>query len=568
MTDTACGATERQHTLWWWLPLYLAVASIVIFLRPPIAIESTRQLAVAWDMWAHQQFWVPHMNGIPYAEKAPLLYWLIVAGWAVFGVNDVWPRVLMVLIGSAQLILVQALARRLFPACARIARLTPWLLMGLTFSFLYGLLIMFEGLLAVWVLAAMLCLVSNPRRLSLRWTGFTICIGLGLLTKGPVMLVHTAPVWLLGPWWCKYAREHRVHWYGFGTLALISGCAILAAWAIPAVHASGSAYTDNLLYKQTGGRLVNAFIHQHPFWWYVPWAAGLLFPFVLWPRMWAAIVSLRPPLQPQVRMALAWLVPAFVVFSAISGKQSYYLIPELPAAVIVMAAAIANLRAREDRAPRIPWQGTWLLALTLFGVAVFLFALPVAAGAGQLHDHWLRDLAPCSAPFAVLYGLLGVFVLLPRYDELRCIATASLIGSAGAYALFAFALFPAFDMRAASQLLGKAAAEGRAVGNLEVYNGQFEFMSRMMTPIDQLYEGPFLQDWAARHPRGLVIAYPGRLTSKDLRYARLVQPYRGVWMVIWDAPTLAMLRRGQQPPVPTATILLPAADYWRYANVR
>ena len=568
MTDASYARSARLRALLWWLPLYLAVALIAIFLQPPIPLHSTRALAVAWDMWTHHQFWVPHINGAAYPEKAPLLFWLIHAGWAVFGVNDVWPRVLMVLISAAQLILAQALARRLFPEHAWIARTTPWLLLALSFGFLYGLQIMYDGLLAVWVLGALLCLVPGPRRESPRWTGFALCVGLGLLTKGPVMLVHALPVWLLGPWWSGHARGHRARWYGSGLLALLGGCAILAAWVIPAIHLSGGAYTHNLLYKQTGGRVVNAFIHKQPFWWYVPWLAVLLFPFVLWPRMWAAIASLRRPLQPGMRTLLAWLVPAFLIFSAFSGKQGYYLVPELPAAAIVMAAAIAFLRKRAGWPARSRWLGTWPLALGSFALAALLFALPFAANAGKLHDHWLRDCASVGAPFGVLYLLLGVFVLLPGRGELRRMAAASLIGTAGAYALFALAFYPAFDMRPAAQLLARAEAAGHAIGNLGLYDGQFEFAGRMTKPVDRLYEGQFLQDWAARHPQGLVIAYPERLDADDLRYARLVQPYRGVWMVIWNAPTLAMLRRGQQPPEPVLpTLLLPAPGYWRYALV-
>ena len=567
MTDAFYALTERLRSLLWWLPLYLLVALIAIFLQPPIPLHSTRALAVAWDMWAHHQFWVPHINGAPYSEKAPLLFWLIHAGWAAFGVNDVWPRVLMVLIGAAQLILAQALARRLFPEHAWVARSTPWLLLALSFGFLYGLQIMYDGLLAVWVLAAILCLAPAPRRAAPRWFGFAICIGLGFLTKGPVMLVHTLPVWLLGPWWSGYAREHRVRWYGFGFAAVIGGGIMLAAWVVPAIQLSGGAYTHNLLYKQTGGRVVNAFIHERPFWWYVPWLAVLMFPFVLWPRMWAAFASLRRPLQPGVRLMLAWLVCAFLIFSAFSGKQSYYLVPELPAAAILMAAAIAALRAGDGRLAHTAWLGAWPLAVGAFALAALLFALPLI-GAAELHSHWLRDFAPVSAPFGVLYLLLGVFVLLPGRGKLRRIAAASLIGTAGAYALFAVALYPAFDMRPASKLLAHAEAQGHAIGNLGIYDGQFEFMGRMTKPIDRLYEGQFLQDWATKHPRGLVIDYPERLDANDLRYARLVQPYRGTWMVIWNAPTLAMLRRGQQPPEQsTPTVLLPAPNYWRYGRV-
>ena len=568
MTIASHARLERLRHLLWWLPLYLAAALLAIFLQPPVPLHSTRALAVAWDMWSHHQFWVPHINGAPYSEKAPLLFWLIHAGWAVFGVNDVWPRVLMVLIGAAQLILAQALARRLFPERAWIARSTPWLLLGLSFGFLFGLQIMYDGLLAVWVLAAMLCLAPGPRRPSPSWIGFAMCTGLGLLTKGPVMLVHVAPVWLLGPWWCAWAREHRARWYGGGVAALVGGGAMLAAWVIPAVQMSGDAYTHNLLFKQTGGRVVDAFIHKRPFWWYVPWLAVLLFPFVLWPRMWAGIASLRRPPQSGLRMLLAWLVPAFAIFSAFSGKQTYYFVPELSGAAIVMAAAIAALRAREGAAARSAWLSAWPLALGSVAAAVTLFALPLAADAGKLHSHWLRDVSVVCAPFGVLYLLLGAFVMLPGRGELRRIAIASLVGTVGAYALFALALYPAFDMRPAAQVLARAEAEGRAIGNLGLYDGQFEFAGRMTRPVERLFEGRALQDWAARHPRGLVIEYPERLDADDLRYARLVQPYRGVWLVIWNAPTLAALRRGQQPPEPVApTVLLPAPGYWRYGNV-
>lgn len=569
MSDTSYARTERLHALLWWLPLYLAVALIAIFLQPPIPMHSTRALAVAWDMWSQHQFLVPHINGAPYPEKAPLLFWLIHAGWAVFGVNDVWPRVLMVLIGAAQLILAQALARRLFPERAWVARATPWLLLGFTFGFLYSLQIMYDGLLAVWVLGALLCLAPSPRRQAPQWFGLAACIGLGLLTKGPVMLVHIAPVWLLGPWWCAYAREQRARWYGLGVVAILGGAVILAAWVVPAVLSSGDAYTHNLLFKQTGGRVVDAFIHRRPFWWYVPWTVVLLSPFLLWPRLWAALASLRRPLRPGTRLVIAWLVGAFVIFSALSGKQIYYLVPELPAAAILMAAAIANLRAREAPGARSAWLGAWPLALASFALAALLFVLPMAANAGRLHSHWLRDFAAQSAPFGVVYLLLGAFVLLPGRGELRRIASASLLASAAAWALVALALYPAFDMRPAAQRLAQAEQQGRPIASLGDYGGQFEFMGRMTRPVTELDGKAALQAWAAANPRGVVIAYPRRISASDLRYAVLVQPYRGIWLALWDVSTLATLQRGGQPPEPAArTILLPTPNYWRYAAVQ
>jgi 4-amino-4-deoxy-L-arabinose transferase-like glycosyltransferase len=569
VTDASFARLERLRSLLWWLPLYLVVATLAIFLLPPLPVHSTRALAVAWDMWAHHQFLVPHINGAPYSQKAPLLFWLIHAGWAAFGVNDVWPRALMVLIGAAQLILAQSLARRLFPEHAWVARTTPWLLLALSYGFLFGLQIMYDGLVAVWVLAALLCLLPSRRHATPHWLGFAVCLGLGLLTKGPVMLVHTAPVWLLGPWWCAYAREHRARWYGLGLAAIIGSGIILAAWVVPAVYTSSGGYAHNLLFKQTGGRVVDAFIHNRPFWWYLPWAAVLLFPFVAWPRMWVGVLTLRRPLSPGLRMLLAWLIPAFVAFSAFSGKQSYYLVPELPAAAMLMAASITLLRARDGKAAHSAWLSAWPAALGAFAAAIVLFALPLLDHAGKLHNHWLRDLASVSAPFGVLFLLLGVLILLPGRGELRRLSAASVIGAAAAYVMFTTAVYPAFDTRPAAHFLAQAEASGRTIGNLDIYDGQFEFAGRMTRPLVRLYEGNSLQVFALQHPRGLVVAYPNRITAADLRYARLVQPYRGVWLVVWNAVSLAMLRRGQQPPEPrTPTVLLPASDYWRYQDVR
>lgn len=563
VTRDIYAQSERLRALLWWLPLWLAVALIAIFAHGPMPLYSTRTLSVAWDMWTHHQFWVPHINGAPYSQKVPLLFWMIHAGWAVFGVNDIWPRVLEVLIGAVQLILAQTLARRLFPERPWVAHATPWMLLALSFAFLFGLQIMYEVLLSVWVLAALLCLAREKPR----WTWFAFFIGLGLLTKGPVMALHVVFVWLLGPWWNAYAREQRARWYGFGLLAFIGGFAMLAAWVIPAIHIAGPVYANELLFKQTAGRVVEAFDHARPWWWYLPWLPAVLFPFVGWPRMWAAFASLHRPLGSGARLTVAWMLPVFVVFCLISGKQTYYLIPELPAAVMLMAFAMSRLRERDDRVANSGWWGPWPLALGTFALAAVLFALPSLIAAGRLQDHWLHDLSLASAPFGVLYVLLGLLMLLRGRGELRRIAFASLIGTGAAYLLFTLTLFPAFNLKPVSQLLGAAQTQGRAIGNLDIYEGQFHFLGRLTRPIDRLYEGQNLQDWTRAHPRGLVVEYPSNLTPEDLRYALFVQPFRSVWLVVWDAPTLAALRRGDKPPEPLHPTELYPDDYWRYAQV-
>ena len=150
------------------------------------------------------------------------------------------------------------------------------------------------------------------------------------------------------------------------------------------------------------------------------------------------------------------MVPVFIVFCIISGKQTYYLIPELAAAAMFMAFAIARVRERGgEMADGARW-GPWPLALGALALAIVLFALPWLVTSGRVDDHWLRDLSGASAPFGVLYGLLGVLMLLRGRGELRRIAFASLVGTAAAYGLFALPLYPAFDLKPVSQLISSA----------------------------------------------------------------------------------------------------------------
>ena len=562
---------EHLRTAWPWLPLWMLVALLAIFSHGPMPLYSTRTLAVAWDMWSHGQWLVPHINGEPYSEKAPLLFWLIHGGWFVFGVGDAWPRVLEVLIGGAQLVLLALLARRLFPQRPWMRKAAPWMLLAFGYAFLFGLQIMYDVLLSVWALAALLCLTPKPQRAEPRWLLFGLCIGFGLLTKGPVMLLHVIFPWLLGPLWSDWASRHRARWYGRGVLSLLLGGAMLLAWAIPAGFAGGEVYRQRLFFTQTAGRVVgklaqgkNLQNHAEPFWFYLLWLPVLLFPFSGWPRMWVAVAGLRRPLESGLRFALCWLVPGFVVFSLISGKQLYYPLPELAGIALLMAGAIAVLRERRATLADHPWLGTWPLGVGGIGFAVLLFALPLLVDRNMVHGDWANAAAPYSRYFSVIFLLLGILLLLRGRGELRRLAVAGLVGVFALNALFTLTLWPRWDLRPAAHLLGDAERADHPLANLGNYEGEFHFAGRLTRPITELYGDQALQDYARAHPDGLVVAHPGTLTPADLRYALLAQPFRSSWVVIWPATSLADLRAGHTPPEPAQPTQVYTADDWRY----
>lgn len=563
MASSSYSRSEHLRSLWPWLPLWALAALLAIFSHGPMPLYSTRTLAVAWEMWIHHDWLVPHINGAPYSEKVPLLFWMIHAGWLVFGVSDIWPRVLEVIFGGTQLVLVSLLAQRLFPNRSWVAKGAPWILLALGYAFLFGQQIMYEVLLAVWVLAALLCLTPKPQRAEPRWLLFGLCVGAGLLTKGPVMLLHVAFPFVLGPLWNDWARDNRVRWYSRGVLALLLGGAMLLAWALPAGFAGGDAYRQRLFFTQTAGRVVNAFDHARPFWWYVPMIPALLFPFSGWPRAWVALATLRRPLDSGMRFALCWLVPVIVVFSFISGKQLYYPLPEFAGAALLIAGAIAALRDQRPALANNPWLGTWPLGVggILFGI--FLFVLPVLVSHNDLHGEWFDSTQRYSRFFSVVFVLLGILLLLRGRGEMRRLAFAGLVGTLALNTLFTLTMWQNFDLRPSALMLGAADAEQRPIGLLGNYEGQFHFAGRLTHSIERLYEGKSLQTFAQEHPNGVIVEHPEKLTNDALRYALLVQPFRSGWVVIWPAKSLADLRAGRVPAEPAHPTRVYQVDEWR-----
>lgn len=529
---------------WSWLLFWVPAALIAIFQHGPMPMYSTRTLSVAWEMWTHHSFIVPYLNGVPYSDKPPLLLWLIHLGWAIGGVGDVWPRLLEVALGGLQLVLVARLARRLFPERPLVAHITPWILLAFSYGFLFGLQVMYEVLLANCVLAALLCLVPTPQREAPRFAWFALAMGLGLLAKGPVMLLHVAFPWLLGPLWNRWAQRERRQWYLRGGAALLAGLSLLLAWALAAAWAGGEAYRHKLLVHQTAGRVVDAFAHAEPFWWYVPVIPMLVFPVVLWPRVWVALAGLRRPFEAGMRFLFVWVGPVLLGFSLVSGKQPYYLLPEYAGFAMLMAVALLRLHDRRGAGSR--WLGPWPMALVSAIMGIALVCLGALVRHGVLAQSQFAAVVPYSVPFGILYVLLALVLVVMRKGELYRVAGVGLIATVAANGLFSLTLWPAYDFTPVAKILAKAEARGQPVSTVETNDGQYTFLGRLTRPVPQVHGLDATKAWAAEHPDGLIVTYPKQLSDADREHAVYSQPFRGVWLAVWPAPAYADALEKQQ----------------------
>ncbi|MDA0997663.1 MAG: glycosyltransferase family 39 protein [Proteobacteria bacterium] len=496
-----------------WLICWAVTVFAALALRPPLPVDETRYLAVAWSMWLDGDWLVPHLNGEAYHHKPPLLFWLMNATWAVFGVNDWAPRLVAPLFALAGLFMTRSLARKLWPDHAETAELAPAILTGTFFWALFGTLTMFDMMLAVATLVGLCGVVGAWRGGGIRsWAIVAVAVGIGILAKGPAILLHILPAALLAPIWGPALSDAPARpvggwkrWYLAVLLAVLGGALIGLAWAVPAGIRGGEAYRNMIFWGQSAGRIVEAFDHARPFWWYAAVLPPLLLPWLLWPRLWRAFRAMPMASDGALRLLACWLVPAFAVFSLISGKQLHYLLPEFPALALLFARALA--RAAATDANRAEGGDIWLPAsiyMVLGAVGGLAGFLPLPFDAPD----WFAELATGWAFLAAAAGLL-----LGLARPAGKAAIAGLMGSSGIlvvalHLVAADALTHAYDLRPLAARLKALEQAGHPLANFATYHGQYHFLGRLKQPMPELgLERVSTETYLRDHPNGVVVAY-------------------------------------------------------------
>ena len=149
------------------------------------------QAQIARNMLSSKDWVTGRLDGVPYLEKAPLVYWLIAISYKVFGVHDWAARLPLAL--SAVLL------------CWMTYRFGHWALdeeagfyasIALATSaglFLFTRILIPDVILTLCVTGAIwawLALLEPEEQLPLRWSVMLgSCVGIGLLVKGLIAVV-------------------------------------------------------------------------------------------------------------------------------------------------------------------------------------------------------------------------------------------------------------------------------------------------------------------------------------------------------------------------------------------
>jgi 4-amino-4-deoxy-L-arabinose transferase-like glycosyltransferase len=480
------------------LAVLTVALAVVVATWPALPIDETRYLTVAWEMRTSGNWSLPTLNFEPYSHKPPLLFWLINASWSLFGLA-VWPaRMVGAAAMAATLLLTQRLDRELAPDACPGPAASALMLLALPLFVVLGFSIMFDMLLTATVAGAMLALWHagrNGGRAAFLAYGF--CVGLGLLAKGPVVLLFTVPAALLARLWIDAAQQRGWFPRVGASLALAIGMGL--AWALRAAYLGGPDYAEMLFWKQSAGRMAASFAHARAFWFYGPILLLFVAPLVLWRPAWIGLKKGLGDRNPSRNFLLCWILPALLGLTLISGKQLHYALPLLPALALLLSLGLRAAPVRtSDRAPLLVFA-----ALLFIGIAALRLETDHLLPPDSIMASGLRA---SSMPLLIATGVGAIATLAAFGGSVRRtllgLAIANLIVLIGAAAQSRATFTTIFDLQPVVDAI--APWRDRSIAVAQKTRGEFGFLARLTRPVVLVPEER-LPAWLEQNPGGIAI---------------------------------------------------------------
>jgi len=477
------------------------VAIIAFLVKPLLVVDETRYLAVAWEMWNSGNFLVPHLNGSTYAHKPPFLFWLMHLGWSITGVNEWWPRLLAPIALLLDTLLLVRLGKRIWPNQTQTAYTAGILFVGTLFPVLFATGVMFDLWATLWVILGITALFDAHAGAPLKRTLplAMLALGFGIVTKGPVLLLYLLPPALAAKHWSGSTNGNWKRVMQTGLLGLLGGAALALCWAVPAGIVGGPEYRDAIFWGQTAGRVQDSFDHARPLWWYLPLLPLMLFPWIWWTRSYQGWKSFRQQ-TPDLARFLFWaVVPQFLIFSSISGKQPHYLLPMFPLLALAFARNLQLQPHSGKRSMLLPMVLPALLCIGFLSSPLWLDRLTIPT--------WLHEESLMLSGGILLFVVFRVFHL-ERRNAPRVSVLAFLSPSIAIAILFSLGhdFRTDYDVRPASAQIVKWQQQGLEVGFLDMeYAGQFHFAGRLTQPISNPNGRKELLAWLKKYPQGRLV---------------------------------------------------------------
>ena len=431
-SSTNSGWSRRIDTPALLLAL-IAVGSLVVFLANTGSValvdrDEGRFAEIGREMFESGNYLVPHLLGVPYLEKPPLLYWLLVGSFYLLGLDELAARLPIALTASLGVVLVGRFARRVVDPWAGVYAAAILATTGL--YVVLARVVLTDMLFAVSLAGALMAYFMANQGLVREYPGFAafwLWLAVAVLAKGPIALALSGSIILV---YHATGRSLRK----LGSRALWA-CALLnPTLALPwfwMIQRRYPSFAHFYVFDQHFARFAGA-EHREPFYFFVPVLVVGLLPWT--PVAIAAvpnwIAHFRSPSADHelVRYLAVWALVVFGVFSTSGGKLIPYILPMYPALALLLGGAI------RDWLKQVAPPSAAVVGFYLAGLLVCALGLGTAAVLHVLHAGgvmWLI-LAAVFGAIVMTAGLSGRFGRVGQFGTVALSAAVLYLAAATA----------------------------------------------------------------------------------------------------------------------------------------
>jgi 4-amino-4-deoxy-L-arabinose transferase-like glycosyltransferase len=334
--------------------------------------DEGRYAEIPREMVATGDWVTPRLDGVPYFEKPPLMYWLVGACEKALGPSEWSVRLAPALFALGGIFACYGATRRIY---GRDAGLWAAIVLGTSLLYL-GLshLLSLDVPLSVLMSVTLFCFIlgvgcpPGPGRRRLFY-GLYASAALATLTKGPEGFLVTGAVMFL--WLVLFGQWGRLR-----PLYLPSGIilflAIAAPWFVIVARRNPGWAHFFFVYEHWERYTDDGHGRYQPFWFFIPIVLAGLFPWTgfLWPSLRDALSGgwSRRRENAEAWFFATWAAFIFLFFSGSHSKLINYILPIFPPLAVLIGRWLAATLSQPDSFARM-----------LGGLRVFSFVCGILA---------------------------------------------------------------------------------------------------------------------------------------------------------------------------------------------
>lgn len=333
---------EKSVSRLWWFLFILFAAGVAIWNlgQAPLSDAEAFYAETAREMHERKEWLIPYFNYARFFDKPPLYYWLEIAAYHIFGVNEFASR-LPAAMAFAGIVGLTALAGKIL--FDDITGLIAGFIFLYTMGFyLYSHMVLVEPVLSFFIVGALVTFLlwyKNPAKKCCLYTVY-VCMALAVLTKGLTGIVF--PSLIIGLFLITAASGEKIKQF-FNLKAVLCFILVALPWHIwAAITNKGFLWFyfvhEQLLRFFNLRQITDAFLGTLPF---LGTMFLILFPWSLF-LIPAVLFCLSEWRQGKGAAAPRWFLILWVTvvvgfFCLSKYKLEYYSFPAWPAIILLVA---------------------------------------------------------------------------------------------------------------------------------------------------------------------------------------------------------------------------------------